>query len=658
MQPQSRMASRLLTATVGCVLVALAALAPVAEGQILAQVPSPAAADELGNRASDTASVADWFSAYLMPSLHGPALTWFAVVVILLLSVQLKPLVCRRNLDALVLAGTCLLLALRVDATKVSFGSWDSGHTGQWWSYLLLTVAAGYWLLRGFCCLTSKTILRHECNVSESALLILVLAGLTVGIGHLATAPLSQGSRDGIVGGLCVVETGKLPYGEVVGHDSRSPLLYLVHAGAVKLRPPQTGWTDDDELAPLEWQERDTWLAGQWWRAGDYAAARIVNAALFILFLLALHTIGRRLHSVALGLTMVTIFCVLPATAECIPRPEIMLPATLLSWAVAVALVPGIGGVASGLLIVMAGFAWPWAWLALPVLLGYFFRRGWEAAGVLVGTLGGIAASLAGLVWMTQPTLPRADAALYRAELHPTYVVSRSDDGSELMVALRDEPGATDRAWLRPFWRFLVDSENLTLDASEAGANVTAVNFGDVVAREIAYRDIEPADAARGELTERYRAAMATQPNATRMWVAIRTALEHTWLATDVSEEPLSGAWSLWSTGAGDGSSRLPMIRKVSKLLAGVVAVLIGLIMLRGARPRPRHLVGGLLVVSSATLLVSDLGAVTNIVWMLPTLLALWAANEPPPAPRDERPLRRAFPDVDGGLPPRISVEQ
>ena len=262
----------------------------------------------------------------LLPPLDGAALTWFAIIVILALSIQLKPLWCQRNLDALVLAGTCLLLAMRADLASVSLGSWDSGHTGQWWSYLLLSVAAGYWLLRGFCCLTSKTIRRYECNVSESALLILVLAGLAIGVGQLATAPLSVGSRDGIVGGLCVAETGKLPYGNVAGHGSGSPLLYLVHAGAVELRPPQTGWTDDDVLVPLEWEERDTWLVGQWWRVGDFAAARIVNAVVFVLFLLALHTIGRRLHSVGLGLTMVTIFCVLPATAECIPRPEIMLP--------------------------------------------------------------------------------------------------------------------------------------------------------------------------------------------------------------------------------------------------------------------------------------------------------------------------------------------
>ena len=100
------------------------------------------------------------------------------------------------------------------------------------------------------------------------------------------------------------------------------------------------------------------------------------------------------------------------------------------------------------------------------------------------------------------------------------------------------------------------------------------------------------------------------------------------------------------------------MIRKIAKLLTGVLAVLIGLMLLRGTRRQPRHLVGGLLIVSSATLLVSDLGAVTNTVWLLPTLLALWGGERTAARTAGRTAPEARLPRRGDGLPPRISVEQ
>ena len=587
------------------------------------------------------------------PPLDGPALAWFAVVVILLLGLRVKTLFCQQNLDALVLAATCLLLVLRTDAGLLS--DWPAGKTGQWWSYLLLSAAAGYWLLRGLRCLLSRTVSRHDGALPDGAMFVLVLAGLAIGIAHIATDPLSSGSQDGIVGGLCTAQTGKLPYGEAPGHDSRSPLLYLLHAGAVKVLPPETTWTDDDSVITMSWEGRDAWPE-DWWQAGDFAAARLVNALLFVLLLLALSTIGRRLHSASAGLVMVALFCVFPGTVECLTRPDIMLPATLLAWSVALAVVPGVGGLLSLLLIVMAGLAWPWAWLALPVLLGYFLRQGWEAVGAVVGVVAGIAISLVGLLWLTLPSLPQADGALARAGLPPAYTISRSDDGA-LVPAERAAGELREPGWLGFFWKYLVRNENLILDSYETSPEVSAVRGGDIGIADLFYRKLDPTADARAEVTERYRAEMARQGSTKRLPAALRTALEHTWLAAAPAATDLPGTWELWSAQAGQ-ESWWPMIRKLTKLLAGLIGVGVVDLLLFGRRPQPHQLVGGLLVVSSATLLTSYLGAVDNLAWLLPTVLALWAVHAQPPAAQQKRDAPPPLLDTDSGPAPRISVDR
>jgi hypothetical protein len=591
------------------------------------------------------------------PRLDGAGLTWFAVVVILLLSFRLKPLLSEHNLDALVLAATSLLLALRFDNSRMPH--WAAGQTGQWWSYLLLSVAAGYWALRGLYCLLAPSIGRHECTVSKSAMFILVLAGLAVAVARVGTDPLSPSSRDGIVGGLFMADSGKLPYGEAGGHDSQSPLLYLLHAGAVELIGPTTLAASDQqtEFITMTWKDRGQWLGHAWWEEGDFAAARLVNGLLFILFAVALSTLGRQLHSPAIGLTMVAIFCVFPGAAECLTQPDVMLPATLLAWSISLALVPGVGGLLSSLLIVLAGFAWPWAWLGLPVLLGYFLRNGWSAVGGIIGTLAGLAVGLAGLTWLTLPSLPRADGALERADMTPAYTVTRSAEG-QLAIAPRPAGPAAQAGWLRAFWRFLVDSESLALDPGASAPGLSWVVLGDGVdVRGLLYHKLAPTDAAREEVARRYRLALEREPQVTRLWVALRTVLEQTWLTSAPLPAPLKSAWALWSAAHGEEQGWWPTVRKGAKVAAGLLAIAIGLVLLIGHRPRPHQLIGGLLMVCSLTLVASSLGAVTNLVWLLPTLLALWAVHEEPPAftePSDPE----ALPDLlRSGPAPRITVE-
>ena len=74
-------------------------------------------------------------------------------------------------------------------------------------------------------------------------------------------------------------------------------------------------------------------------------------------------------------------------------------------------------------------------------------------------------------------------------------------------------------------------------------------------------------------------------------------------------------------------------------------------------------LMGGMLVMSSAALLADYAGAVTNLVWLLPAALAVWAAHDEhapaPPEQRDvaERVAARLNPAALGPAP-RITVEQ
>src|SRR5262249_17255848 len=142
-----------------------------------------------------------------------------------------------------------------------------TGRPVQFWAYILLTVIALYWIVRGFRLLLSKTVRPMTANVSPGAMSVLALAGLAIALHTIVAAPLSPGSRDGIVGGVCLAETGKLPYGDAPGYDARSPLLYALHAPAVKVLPPSIDIhrLSADEPQPsaarkLSWANRESWL--------------------------------------------------------------------------------------------------------------------------------------------------------------------------------------------------------------------------------------------------------------------------------------------------------------------------------------------------------------------------------------------------------------
>lgn len=581
----------------------------------------------------------------LLPDLGPPALTWVAVVVILVLVLRTKPLLCWHNLDGLMLALTAVLLPLRGDVGVIPGD--PTGQTVQWWAYLLLCLIGLYWLGRGLKLLLAKTAPALQLNVSESGMVVLVAAGLLVALATIVQAPISAGSRDGLIGGICMKETGKLPYGDALRHDARSPLLYLLHAGAVELVEPT--YEAGAEPVAMRWGDRRAWLNDEAWETVDFTAVRLVSALLFVLFFGALAGIGHRHHSVAVGQALVAIVCLFPGALECFARPDIMLPTTLLAWSIVFVTLPGIGGLLSVLLLVFAGLAWPWAWLALPVMLAYFFRRGWHALGAVVGLLAGVAVALIGITMLVAPTLPRYDGALAEAGIRPGYEARLRPDGTLVVDPHRPsetvEP--TFKSWL---WKFLLEREAARLDSADA---LLPNDAGSVLYRDVKATTTEAADVMQRD----YREALVQTAVTTRGWVALRTLLEATWKPAMAPAGPLAGVWELWSADGPDSAGRWTVLRRSGKVVVGLLALLVAFLLIRAPRRELHQLTGGLLVVSAATLLISMMGPATNWVWLMPTALAALAAkSEPPAAPKRVRSISE-LPPYETGPPPRITVD-
>lgn len=586
------------------------------------------------------------------PDLSWPTLAWFAAIIILALTVRPKPLVSLRNLDGLLLAGMCLLVALR-PATGLSC---DGRHTWQWWSYLGLSIAAGYWLLRGIGLMLARRVPGPEGRLSSGALFVLCLAGLALCVHQIAAAPLSADSRDGIVGGIYTAGTGKLPYGDAPGFDSRSPLLYLLHAGTVRIHQPSY-ITEDGSLRTLRWDNREQWLSEPWLEMADLSAARLVNAALFVALLAGMYVIGLRLHSAAVGLTMGAVLCVFPGTLECLPQPEIMLPAVLMTWSIAFALLPA-GGLLGTFCLVLAGAAWPWAWLGLPVMLAYFLRRGWHVLASLVGLAAGVALLLVGTTRLTEPTLPRAKGASAAAGAQPAYVAKLGDGEQLLLERYRPNPDERSAAVATaPLWRFLLARDaTLNRSFSDAAAKAARLTLPDGVSLdEVRYAQLDASGAARTRLESLYQRGMSNSSDPQFFWAGLRTVLEATWLPAEAPPPTTVGAWNLWG-GPPPMEGRWLLARRLVKLGVALLVVWVALAILFGGRARPRHLIGAFVVVGSGTLLASASGAVTNLVWLLPLVLALGAVHEPPPTrPAALEPALEPF--ASGGPAPRITLQ-
>jgi hypothetical protein len=394
----------------------------------------------------------------------------------------------------------------------------------------------------------------------------------------------------------------------------------------------------------------------------DVVVAQSVNGALLLLMLIALLTIGSRLHSSAMGLTLVAVFCVFPGSAECITQPSVMLTAVLLAWSVAFALLPGVAGLLSLFVAVMAGIAWPWAWIFVPVLLMYFLRRGWHALGGVVGLLGGAAACVAGVTWLTQPTVPRADGALAAAALQPAHTATLMEDGS-IVVARREAEGPEQADAMKSWaWKWAVERDDATLNSMHGTPTSQRILPPNGAAPDdVMYRTVAADGEAWSALLPGYRAALAERPLTARAVAAVRTVAESTWLAQQPPALPVKGPWELWAGSEPTTIERWTFSRRMVKFAAVLIALVVSALLFFGGRRREHQLIGGLLALGSVVLFASPTGAVANLAWFLPLVLAAPAAHAGAP-PKGNKSGGggggSVLSEIDLGPEPRISVEK
>ncbi len=592
-----------------------------------ADVPASGPATSQAVSAPPTASGSVW------PDLSWPTLAWFGAVATLALTFRPKPLFTARNLDALVLAGTCILLGLRDVTAPACCGP----RTWQWWGYAGLTGAAFYWLLRGVALLASNKRVQHAGPVSAGVQVVLLIVGLGLAIHQIATAPVSAGSRDGVVGGLYMAEAQKLPYGDVPGYDLRSPLVYIAHSAATRVVDATSTLSDGGGPLTMTWGNHELWLNAATLAEADLTPARLVNAALFVLTLLGLCVLGRRLRTEGSAWLLVTLFCVFPGTLECLPRPEIMLPVCLLTWTVALALLPAFSGLLAPVCLVLAGVAWPWAWLGLPILVAHFWRRGWQTLWSTVSLAGGAAACAFALLHCVQPTLPAESGALALAGRSPSFDV-RAVGTDTLSIDRRSNPTSAPAGVLsRWLWTTLLAREEAVIgDTSDVGDGVRLSWPNGVSGSSVGYHDLAPTPEARPLLQRAYRRAVGELSEPRRLLAGLRTVLEATWPLGGAMEPLRTGAWSFWSQGTAQ-EGRVLLARRVTKGVVALLVIWATLVVFFGRRVQPRHLLGALLMTASGVLLASAGGAVSDLVWLLPLIAPLWALHEPEsprPAPQ------------------------
>ncbi len=576
----------------------------------------------------------DWLPA-LWFSLSDPTLIWVGVVVILMLTLQASPLISLRNIDAVLLASAALALALRASETPIIVAG--ASRSAQWLSYMWLTLVAVYFTLRGLSLLRVGAVCGAPLSMSGPAVGVLTLALVVLAFVRVASSPLDPSSRDGLSGGIVLADSGKLPYGQVDSAPG-SPLLYALHAATWKLAP----------IEPLPMLPPG---AARGAAAGAYATIdfgallderplKLANYVLLTLLLAGLYVAGQRLHSTVMGLSLICLVCAFPGATEAFSKPAVMLPAALLTWSISLALMPGVGGLLSTLLMIAAALAWPWAWLALPAMVCYFLRRRWEGVGSLVGLALGLGACFYYLPTLVAPSLPRAAGALAAAGEAPLYAASVD---AEARVNLRPlESASTQPAtWRARAWATLLGSERGVMLRNESLPD--GVEFPRGVS-EAAYLQLAPDEDARRLLLPAYRQAVAGLSRTSQTLVSLRTLLESTWLHVAPTPD-VPGAWAYWAANSSINPDRWDNIRRGVKLSVGLLTIAAVLVFVLGKPAGPQNLIGALLMVLSAAMLASEGGATANWALLWPALAAA-LTFERLITPR--RPPASAAPNVGG----------
>lgn len=604
-----------------------------------------------------------------LPMTGGVALAWVAVVLVLALTLRTDALLSLRTLDGLVLAATCPLLLAR----DAEHGPLDglAGFPGRWWAYAALTLIALYWAARGLVLLKARRIAEFGANVSPGAMLVMLAFGLTIAGARIIAAPLHRSSLDGIIGGRYLHDHGRLPYGQTPGADGQSPLLYALHGAVARVMPTYVELGGN--RVPPQWSTRNAWQTPGWENTLDRRAAVAVNSLLAVLVVVALYLIGRRLNSTPVGLTLATAFCVFPGAVESLSNPAVMLPAALLAWTVALATLPGVGGLLSTLCAVLAGTAWPWAWLILPALLVYFLRSGLGGAGAVLGSAGGAAGVLAGLVAYAQPALPRAEGALAAAGVTPLFAADFVD--GQVLITRATPAGAPDSNWITrvksALWLRLVDDVT-TLTVAPAGVSLpTGVSPRDVTLCRLACDE-----ESRLRLGAILREATASAGPMQKTQAALRTVLEAVWMPVDEPPAEVVPAWNVWAAGR-EGGARAAVLpaawanyRRLAKLAAVLVAAGVAVLLALDRRRSTVQVVGASLTMIATALVASPVGAVASYALLAAAALPVFAAHcddaqpvrgraaLPPRPPGASKPAGEpAERPVPRGSMPRITVE-
>lgn len=597
------------------------------------------------------------------PNLDAPTLGWIAAVVTLALTLRPRQVISQRSLDGLVFAAACVLYPQR--SSEAAF--FGGALTAQWWALTGLAVAAGYFAIRGIVLLVQR---RAEPLVGGplpgGAATVLTIAGLALCIAFISTRPVGEAAREGFLGGLKLIDTGTFPYGDDPKIERHSPLFYSLYAGVARVLPAKVVLDEENDPVKLTWTNRDAWIDSAWSEVIAPDSLRLANGILFIVLLASVISIGQQLFSARAGLTMGAVLCFFPGTHALLDDAPALLAASLVALAVALAVMPRLGGLLGPAALALAGLAWPWAWLGLPVLMGGFLRRGGQALASIVSLVLGASAVLYIVVAFVNPATPRADGMLALAGLAPSYTARINVEKTMLVAPEAGEEPASG-GLTAPLWAALVRADptpvghGLIQGAAVDKPTGAGLNQATDDTNDVKFWQVDAKGEARTALVASYRGHVGKDdvPPLTRGLAAIRTVIESTWTPAAAPTRDAPSAWHIWSGGRMRDGLWL-VIARIAKALAVFAALWAMFALFAGKRRLARQMFGGLLAVFMMAALADPLGAGHYFAWVAPVALGLWAAydgrEEPDSLNGRDRQGPRPGPVGPVGAEPRITV--
>lgn len=565
-----------------------------------------------------------WADLPIWPRLETTHLTWLAILGILALTLRFDPRAWARSVDGIFLVCTALWLPLRMlpDAALA-----PDGQPWRTWAAALLMLVTIYWVIRGLLLVAGRAPARAD--ASGGATTVFLVAAVALTAHALQARPLAPSARDALEGGLYAFDHRCMPYGDVPRHDSRSPLVYLAAAGWNSLSPY--------EALPSRMAPSDESSVGHRIEIGadtpvGYSdrSLRRLNLLLTAAVVGGLLVIGTRLHSGPMALVLVVIYLLFPGTLEGLGDPSLLIATALVTWSVAFALVPWVGGFLSAFTLVLAGLAWPWAWLAIPAQQAYFLRRGWGLIGAALGLLLGLGTIGFVVSETIRPTLPRTDGVLQAAHRTPRFSADLVENGAVLRIVAAPAPASAPYHLLKSAADWLIEQEDTTLAAAVSRTGTYRIELPPTIAPEsVRFRDISAADQeAREILQAEYRYDLQRSSDQKQFIAKVRSLLDATWR---VPADPHAADVSTWDAAArlvsGSSGETVDWLRRSMKILAGVAAGLLAVVILARRSVNANTLIGAVTAVLTLAYLASAQSAAANWTWILPILLAAHAAS-------------------------------